>query len=276
MYKTLYQKYRLLILILITFFIICVTFSLFKPKGILYDPITTPMKNNYTMKINKTEKLDNTNISLNEVLLDINEVYIKSHIWGKDKLVAIEAKKNPKDTSPLFAFTDLWIGGKLKFLPSSKGYFKLPLKDIKIASSNEPNTEDAIISPLYLSFYFSNGKSTTFKIEDNTNVKKSTKILNINKTIKLNINKKKPLYLKFGQLIKGITYTALSVTTTYYPKDIEITLLVNKNEFKATSGGYGGGIIGKIYFDPIEENNIKIKVKNTETNEKEIIPIKIN
>lgn len=274
MYKSLVQKYRILILVIS--FIIYVVFLIFKPKGIFYNPITTPMESIYTMKINKIEQLDTTNISLDEVLLDINEIYIKSHIWGKDKLVAVEVKKDPTDKSPLCAFTDLWIGGKFKFLNSSKGYLKLSIKDTKIVSPSNSKTKVKVISPLYLNFYFNNGKNILFKIEDNTKVQNATKILTINKTLKFHTNKKEPLCLKFGHLIKGITYTKLNINTNYYPKDIKITLLTDSKELKSTREGYGGGVIGTIYFDPIEDSSLKIKIKNTKTNEEKLIPIKIN
>ncbi|KGM96956.1 hypothetical protein Z968_05085 [Clostridium novyi A str. 4552] len=264
--KTITKKYKLLALILFVLLSIPFLITMFSPssKSIFYNDITTPMKSNYTMKLNEVKQSDNTNILLDEVLLDLNAVYIKSRIWGDDKLIAIELNKTPNDKLPLFTFTDLWIGSSLKFSPSAKGNFKLAFN------------ENKIINPMYLIFYLSSGKSVKFKIDDKTNVKSATQFVSINKTLKFDLGKKEPLYLKFTNLTVGLTYTKLEVNSNFYPKDVEITLTSNNKKVKYFSGGYAGGVMGNLWFDPVDSNSLIINVKNTKTSEEQSIPIKIS
>lgn len=263
--KTITKKYKLLALILSLLIAIPSLIIMSSPssKTIFYDDITTPMKSNYTMKINEVKQSDNTNILLDEVLLDLNAVYIKSRIWGDDKLVAIELNKTSNDKLPLFTFTNLWIGSHLKFSPSAKGNFKLTFN------------ENKLITPLYLTFYLSSGKNIKFKIEDKTNVKSATQFVPINKTLKFDLGKKEPLYLKFTNLTVGITYTKLEVNSNFYPKNVEINLTSNNKKMKYFSGGFAGGVKGNLWFEPINSNNLIINVKNTKTSEEKSIPIKI-
>lgn len=221
-------------------------------------PIILKDSESYIMNVNEAKSNKDTNVKLKKVFMDLNSINMTYWVSGKEKVVAVELKRNPDDSKPINKFTGLWVGGRI--LPESS------FVGMSYAS-------DEFISPIYAVFYLSDGSSIPFEIRDRANVKDSVRIVSINKTLDYNGST-----LTLNKFYKGLNYSSVGFKANFSPSSeiIDMKLLVNGSEMKEGSHGWSGGgdyFTGSFGFDPVSSESIKLKVINKQLNRTDIIEL---
>lgn len=208
------------------------------PMGSKYD-------NKYVINLNKVMRSNSgTRVKINKVFLDLKQVSLTLGVKGKDKLVALELKKDPMDEKPLQKMQGQWLGGRWSYEYSGYGM---------------PINEDYFIDPLYIVCYLSNGEELTFEIQDVKNVKDKTEFIKIDKTIEIDGRK-----LMIESLTRAMNYTSVAAKSEGSLPEMEVSIISSNNlESEKGSGSWSGGGANYNYsfsFKPIEDGKITIKI----------------
>lgn len=208
----------------------------------------------YVMNIDEV-KTDNegTKIKLNKVFMDLNTINFSVGVKGKNKLVAIEVKKNPKDKEVLAQMQGMWLGHRLSYEYNGIGTgFK----------------SEEYINSLYIVCYMSNGEDVAFKVEDKNNIKEKTEIIQINKDFDYNGNK-----IRLKTLTRGINYTNLEVASDIGFFDHKFYIIQEGKEFEnGPSGGSGGKY--SFSFGAIKKEDITIRLVIKGSNQEYTIKVR--
>jgi hypothetical protein len=212
----------------------------------------------YTMEIKEVKKITGKAIELKKAILDLKRVSASYSVWGREKVVAVELKKNLDDQKPLNEMTGLWIGKRLFHDYASFGM--------------SYNSEE-ILDPVYIIFYLSNGQSVPFEIRDKANVKNSVKVINVDKTIEYN-----SCSIKFTRFNKGLEWSWLGFEANFQPSGVTVKLLVDGKEVQDGNRAWAGGgdrFEGSFSFKPVNADKVQIKVINEGLNRVDYIDIKL-
>lgn len=198
----------------------------------------------YVIDFNEERSSGDTKIRINDVLIDLNKVSFNVGIKGKDKLVAIEIKKNLQDDEPLMAIRGLWLGKRFMYSYNAYGY-----------SYNS----ESFIDPIYIICYLSNGEEVSFKAEDTKNIKSLCKVISLNKDFQKEGEK-----IRFRTFTKAATYGSLYIVSDLGFFATEVSVFIDGKEYKDLPGGGSGGEQG-YSTPPIGDSNtyVKIKVKSS-------------
>ena len=100
----------------------------------------------YVINFNEEKTSGDTKIRINDVLVDLNKLDFNVGVKGKDKLVAIEVKKDLQDEKTLIAIQGLWLGKRLMYSYNAFGY---------------SYKNDSFLDPIYIICYLSNGEEVS-------------------------------------------------------------------------------------------------------------------
>lgn len=198
-----------------------------------------------------------TKVKLNKVFLDMKYVSLTVGVKGKDKLVAVELKKNPDDKEPLHKLQGQWIGSRWSYKYNSYGI---------------PYKEDSIVDPIYVVCYLSNGEEMTFEIRDIKDIKSKTEFIRVNKVIEHDGRK-----LTIESVTRAINFTNISAKSEGRFGEMEVSIINNGVESEKSTGGWSGG--GSTYnydfsFKRIEEGNITIKIRMISSGKEYFVEVK--
>jgi hypothetical protein len=211
----------------------------------------------YVMDINQVkEDGKGTKVKVKKALLDLSNISFTMGVKGKEKLVAVEIKKNPEDKDALGSISGLWLGNRFAYHYNGYGAGY---------SSNE------FIEPLYLVCYLSNGEEVIFKIEDKNHAKDQTKFFEINKEIEFEGKK-----IRIKNLKRALNYTSIEMDSNDGQVHPEVSIIQEGKESEKASGRWGGGgskYDYNFYFDPIEDKDIKLKIKSTGSDKEYLLDI---
>ena len=201
----------------------------------------------YIMNLNEVkESASGTKIKLGKVLLDLNHVDFNMGVKGKDKIVAIEIKKNLEDKKVLRDIKGLWIGDRFAYKYGGFGAGFGSIFDADLQSNN-------FIDSIYIICYLSNGEEVNFKVEDKKNIKEKTEIINVDQTVDYNGKK-----IRVKTLMRGINYTSLSIVSDVDFGDAKFYIIQEGKTSEEPGGSGTGGMMG-FYFKPINDKDITIK-----------------
>lgn len=217
-------------------------------------PIGNRVPEKYIIKLNETKESNNrTKVRINNVLLDINTLQFSVGVKGKDKLVAVEIKKNPEEIEVLKEFTGLYLGKRTMYEYNGLGM---------------GISEEEFLETLYVICHLSNGEELSFKVEDINDVKSNVKIVEFNKKLKDNPQ------IILNKITKGVSHTSIYITSDINFFDLEVTILDGEEEYKEMPSSGSGG-----FFDysgpPLKTKDVKIKVKTKYSGEEFIIPVEL-
>jgi len=224
-------------------------------------PVILKASKLYTVNVNEIKSSESTRVKLKKVFMDLNNINFTYSVSGKEKVVAVELKKDLSAVKTLNQITGLWIGGRI-----------IPENSFGAMSYNS----DEFISPIYLIFYLSNGESIPFKVTDAAGAGESVRIVNIGKTLDYNGST-----LTLGKFYKGLNYSSIDFKANFSPTDeiIDIKLVVNGSELKKGPSGWSGNgrdYTGSFGFDPVNAQNVSIKITNKALNRTDVINLSIN
>lgn len=217
-------------------------------------PIGNRVPEKYIIKLNETKESTNgTKVRINNVLLDINTLQFSVGVKGKDKLVAVEVKKNPEEIEVLKEFPGLYLGKRIMYEYNGLGM---------------GISEEEFLKTLYVICHLSNGEELSFKVEDINDVKSHVKIVEFNKKLKDDPQ------IILNKITKGVSHTSIYITSDINFFDLEVTILDGEEEYtNLPSSGSGG------FFDysgpPLKTKDVKIKVKIKYSGEEFIIPVEL-
>jgi hypothetical protein len=230
----------------------------FSTAGNLPVPMGNKYNQNYVINLDKVQVSNSgTKVKINKALLDLKQVSLTMGVKGKDKLVALELKKNPDDEKPLQKMKGQWLGNRWSYEYNGYGM---------------PYDEDYFIDPLYLVCYLSNGEELTFEIQDVKDVKSKTEFTKINKTIE-NEGRK----LTIESITRAMNYTNVSATSVGRFGEMEASIIYNNVESEKTSPSWSGGGSNYNYgfsFKPIEGGSITIKITMKDSDKVYLIEVK--
>lgn len=230
----------------------------FSAAGDLPVPMGNKYDQNYVVNLNKVqESSSGTKVKINKVLLDLKQVSLTMGVKGKDKLVAIELKKNLSDEIPMKKMQGQWLGNRWSYEYNGYGM---------------PYNEDYFIDPLYIVCYLSNGEELTFEIQDVKDVKRKTEFIKVNKTIE-NEGRK----LTIESVTRAMNYTIVSAKSVGRFGEMEGSIIYNNKESERTSPSWAGGGSNYDYdfsFKPIEDGSITIKITMKDSDKVYLIEVK--
>jgi hypothetical protein len=218
-------------------------------------PLSADVKQ-YTMEVNETkESKSGTKVKLNKVFMDINYIGFTLGIKGKERLVAVEVKKNLEDKEPLKELTGIWIGKRYSY---SYGGYGISYKT------------DKFIDPLYLVCYLSDGEEISFKLQDKKNNKDKTGIIQINKEIDIEGTK-----LKIKEVRNSLTNTLIHMTSEEGRVYLKAYIIKDGISKELESGSSGGGqhFDYEFYTKPIYEPEVKLKLVPNGSNKEYIVDL---
>lgn len=236
--------------------------------GIFYSMVIYPLSNRlpiifkgntkqYVMDINQVkEDCKGTKVKIKKALLDLNNISFTIGVKGKGKLVAIEIKRNPDDKEALGSISGLWLGNRFAYHYNGYGAGY---------NSNE------FIEPLYLVCYLSNGEEVIFKIEDKNHAKDQTRFFEIDKEIEFEGKK-----IRIKNLKRALNYTSIEIDSNDGQLNLEVSIIQEDKESEKASGSWSGGgskYDYNFYFDPIEDKDIKLKIKSTGSDKEYLLDI---
>lgn len=198
----------------------------------------------YVINLKEEKSFGDTKIRINDVLIDLNKLAFNVGVKGKDKLVAIEVKKNLQDKEPLSAIRGLWLGKRFMYSYNAYGY-----------SYNS----ESFIDPIYIICYLSNGEEVSFKLSDTKNIKSLSKVIHIDKDFQEEGEK-----IRLRTFTKGATYGDLYIVSDLGIFDTEVSIFINEKEYKNLPSVASGGE-QNYNTPPIGESKVytKIKVKSS-------------
>jgi hypothetical protein len=198
----------------------------------------------YAINFNEERSSGDTKIRINDVLIDFRKVAFNVAVKGRDKLVAVEVKKNLQDAQPLVAIQGLWLGKR--FMYSYNAY------------SYSYNSE-GFIDPIYIICYLSNGEEVSFKAEDTKNIKSLCKVIPLNKDFQKEGEK-----IRFRTFTKGATYGSLYMVSDLSFSATEVSVFIEGKEYKDLPYGGSGGQ-QNYSTPPIGDSKayVKIRVKSS-------------
>lgn len=175
----------------------------------------------YVINLNQEKSSGDTKIRINDVLVDLNKLDFNVGVKGKDKLVAIEGKKNLQDEEALFSIRGLWLGNKLMYSYNAFG---------------NPYKSESFIDPIYIICYLSNGQQVSFKVNDSQNMKSLIKIIHIDKDFQEEGEK-----IRVRTFTKGATYGDLYMVSDLGFFNTEVSIFIDGKEYKNVGGSGTGG-----------------------------------
>ncbi|MGV8980703.1 hypothetical protein [Clostridium sp.] len=175
----------------------------------------------YVINLNEEKYSGYTKIRINDVLIDLNKLDFNVGVKGKDKLVAIEVKKNLQDEKPLITLQGLWLGNKLMYSYNAFG--------------NSYKSE-SFIDSMYIVCYLSNGEEVSFKVEDNKDMKSLSKVIHIDKDFQEEGEK-----IRLRTFTKGATYGDLYMVSDLGFNSTEVSIFIDGKEYKNLPASDAGG-----------------------------------
>ena len=202
-------------------------------------PFVDKQYKKYVINLNGAKSSGDTKIKINDVLMDLNKLYFNIGVKGKDKLVAVEVKRNLQDEKPLREITGLWLGKR--FIYSYNAY------DTSYKS-------ESFIDPLYIVCYLSSGEEVSFKVEDTKNIKSLSKIIHIDKGFQEEGEK-----IRMRTFTKGATYGELYMVSDLGFFRIDVSIFIDGKEYKDLPGSGSGGQEYH-YTPPIGDSKAYVKI----------------
>lgn len=204
----------------------------------------------YIMSLNEVKKSNSgITIKLSRVFMDLDSINFTLGVKGKDKLVAVEIKKDTADIKPLQAIQGLWLGSR--FVMKYGGYG---------ATYNGVG----FVDPIYIVCYLSNGEDITFKVEDKKNVREKTKYIDFNKEIVLGDRK---VILK--NFIQSLNSTTVNIDSNDGMVNLKVSILQNGKEIKLSKGMWSsaGKYCSYSYYcdEAINGKELEIKINDSDS-----------
>ena len=213
--KTLYIKIAAVVIIIFS-----ITYMINSRNG--WDLSFVDKQNKkFVIDFNEERSSGNTKIRINDVLVDLNKLDFNVGVKGKDKLVAIEGKKNLQDEGALFSIRGLWLGNKLMYSYNAFGY---------------SYKSDSFLDPMYIICYLSNGQQVSFRVNDSKNMKSISKIIYIDKDFQEEGEK-----IRVRTFTKGATYGDLYMVSDLGFFNTEVSIFIDGKEYKNVGGSGTGG-----------------------------------
>jgi hypothetical protein len=198
----------------------------------------------YAINLNEEKSSGDTKIRINDVLIDFKKVAFNVGVKGKDKLVAVEVKKNLQDAEPLVAMQGLWLGKRFTYSYNAYSY-----------SYNS----ESFIDPIYIICYLSNGEEVSFKAQDTKNIKSLCKVIPLNKDFQKEGEK-----IRFRTFTKAASYGGLYIVSDLDLFATEVSIFIDGKEYKNLPSSATGGQ-QSYCTPPIGDSKayLKIKVKSS-------------
>jgi hypothetical protein len=215
----------------------CLRPSLYIITGISYWECLS--SNKYVINLNEEKSSGDTKIRINDVLIDLNRVDFNVGVKGKDKLVAIEVKKNLQDVEPLRTIQGLWLGKRFMYSYNAFG---------------NPYKSESFIEPIYIVCYLSNGEEVSFKVNDSKNIKSLSKVIHIDKDFQEEGEK-----IRVRTFTKGVTYGDLNIVSDLDSFAMEVSIFIDGKEYKDLTCSSSGGLH---YYNtpPIGDSKAYVKI----------------
>ncbi len=175
----------------------------------------------YVINLNGAKSSGNTKVRINDVLMDLNKLKFNVGVKGKDKLVAVEVKKNLQDEEPLKAITGLWLGKRFMYSYDAYG---------------TSYKSESFIDPIYIVCYLSSGEEVSFKVEDTKNIKSLSKVIHIDKDFQEEGEK-----IRIRTFTKGATYGELYMVSDLDFFGTDVSIFIDEKEYKNLPGSGSGG-----------------------------------
>jgi hypothetical protein len=184
-------------------------------------PFVDKQYKKYVINLKTEKSSDDTIIRINDVLMDLNRLNFNVGVKGKDKLVAVEVKKNLQDEEPLKEITGLWLGKRFMYSYNAYG---------------TSYKSESFIDPMYIVCYLSSGEEVSFKVEDTKDIKSLSKVIHIDKDFQEEGEK-----IRMRTFTKGATYGELYMVSDLPFSSTDISIFIDGKEYKNLSGSGGGG-----------------------------------
>lgn len=247
--------------------------------GDTFPGMTPEIEREFRQEINLTKKGKGLEVTLKEVLVDLNNVYLKGSVKGREKIVGIEIKDwvpvNALDDSDRLTGTKfkwgirgLWLGGSW-WRPFRESFSLQFPHEIKLEQSQ-----------FNFIFYTSLGEKVVFNIPINPELKNKVRSVIVNQEIDLEGHQ-----ITIEKIDFGLTQTVLKYNTrsNYKWSELKFSLtdLTTGKDYKSRGSSLAGG--GKEFkgntafngFVPVPKGKVKLTVFKTGTGESKYIDIKI-
>lgn len=193
----------------------------------------------YVINLNKERASGDTKIRINDVLIDFNKIDFNVGVKGKDKLVAVEVKKNLQDEESLKEITGLWLGKRFMYSYNAYG---------------TSYKSESFIDTLYIVCYLSNGEEVNFKVEDRKNIKSLSKVIHIDKDFQEEGEK-----IRMRTFTSGATYGELYMVSDLDFFGTDVSIFIDEKEYKNLPGSGSGGQEYRIT-PPIGDSKAYVKI----------------
>lgn len=277
------MKKRLLIIILA---VLALGFmlQLLPGSNIALQTVDEETRREFLQEINRTVKAEGLEITVTEVFLDLNTIYVNGTARGKEKIVALEvtdkndpeaadkvdgSRQQPKalpGTELEWGMHGLWSGGKW-WHPAGDRF-----------SVRFPHGLDLSQPGFNMVFYTSQGEKVVLEMPVKENLKDKVRVVPVN--WKADLEGKR---LEIREISFGLTYTAVQYQTrsSFAWRDMEFTLtdLTTGKTYRSAFGslsGDGEKYTGEAAFEdpvPLPEGPVELKVRSKEGTVKKQISV---
>lgn len=193
----------------------------------------------YVINLNEEKSSGDTKIRVNDVLIDLNKLDFNVGVKGKDKLVAVEVKKNLRDEKSFIEIPGLWLGNRFMYSYNAYSY---------------SYKSESFVDSMYIVCYLSNGEEVSFKVNDSKNIKSLSEVIHIDKDFQEEGEK-----IRFRTFTKGATYGDLSIVSDLNFFATEVSIFIDGKEYKDLPGSSAGGL-QDYNTPPIGESKAYVKI----------------
>jgi hypothetical protein len=234
------DKFKILLIKIVAVVIVIFSFNyMINARWGWYSPYVDKQYKKYVLNLKVEKSSGDTKIKIDDVLMDLNKLYFHLGVKGKDKLVAVEVKKNLQDDEPLREIIGLWLGKR----------FMYSYNDYGVSYKSE-----TFIDPIYIVCYLSSGEEVSFKVEDTKDIKYLSEIIHIDKDFQEEGEK-----IRIRTFANGVTYGELYMVSDLPFSSINVSIFIDDKEYKDLTG-YGGGGQEYRYTPPIGNSKAYIKI----------------
>lgn len=234
------NKIKLLLIKIVALVIVIFSFNyMINARNGWNIPFVDKQSKKYVINLKMEKSSGDTKIRINNVLMDLNKLDFNIGVKGKDKLVAVEVKKNLQDEEPLKAITGLWLGKRFMYSYNAYG----------TSYKNE-----SFIDSIYIVCYLSSGEEVSFKVEDTKNIRSLSKVIRIDKDFQEEGEK-----IRLRTFTKGASYGELYMVSDLGYGGMEVSIFIDDKEYKNLPGSGTGGQ-QNYYTPPIGNSKVYVKL----------------
>lgn len=216
------NKIKTLLIKITAVFIVIISFNyMINTRFGWNNPYVAKQYKKYVINLKGEKSSGDTKIKIDDVLMDLNKLYFNIGVKGKDKLVAVEVKRNLQDEEPLREIIGLWLGKRFMY------------------SYNDYGTSyksESFIDPMYIVCYLSSGEEVSFKVEDTKDIKYLSNIIHIDKDFQEEGEK-----IRMRTFTSGVTYGELYMVSDLGYDTTDVSIFIDDIEYKNLMGSGSGG-----------------------------------